>query len=100
MSVCLKMGVCLGKPGYLKVLEGNQYRGSLEREPSVDPKLHHRAQPLVPRSLSRPCSQALLWSSGLSAALIVFIGTGMKAVHVASFWDPKVQGSWGAEDGP
>ena len=43
------------------------------------------------RSLSGPPSQALLWSSGLSAALTVFIGTSMKAVCVPSFWDPKVQ---------
>ena len=45
MSVFLKMGVYLGKAGHLKVLEGNQYRGSLDREPSG---------PLTPNCTTEP----------------------------------------------
>ena len=45
VSVCLKMGVCPGKPGHLKVFEGNQYRASLDREPSG---------PLTPNCTTEP----------------------------------------------
>ena len=65
-----------------KSIQGESWQRALW---SFDPKLYHRARSLVLRSLSGPPYQALLWSSGLSAALTVFIGTAWKqCVSLAS----------------